>query len=126
MLYEDDLFHPSNNNQDEPQQNNAGNKNNNGFFQITVKTEQKKRIIIDLFSSGHQGAYIKHAISGKMYKYLVGSRFENLFFKTSIYNGKELVSIFFKSPEEYETHMHTKLSALTKEKWVEKRLNIIY
>lgn len=91
----------------------------------TIYTKSGKRVIpIEFYSSGATGTIITHAISGNKQKgYIVGSINEDLFFKVSFCSNKtsnEHVTLFYYSPEEYESHQLVTLSDSIKDKWREK------
>jgi len=90
-----------------------------------IYTKSGKRVIpIEFYSSGAIGNFITHAISGTKEKdHIVGSINEDLFFKVSFCNskvGSEHVTLFYYSPEEYESHQLVNLSDSIKNKWREK------
>lgn len=68
------------------------------------------------------GFRIRNAVSGSKEPFIVGSKNEDLYFKVSLNTG-ELSrntysnTMFFNSPEEYETHFYTKLSDDIKSNW---------
>jgi hypothetical protein len=87
---------------------------------IRLKTGRKS-ISIEYYSSGPINTTITHALSGvKEYGFLVGSSHEDLFFKVCTSTGKEPLTLFYYSPEEFEKHQSTQLSDNVKNKWREK------
>jgi len=132
MIYEEDRFNPINYDDydiDTMRRNHLDelNKHNKGYFQMSLFDENNgKKIKVGLFASGSDGTIIRHAVSGsKMNPYLVGSKYEDLFFKVAICSGefgnKEPFTLFFESPEEYEKHMRVELSDDAKQRWLEKK-----
>ena len=90
-----------------------------------VYTKLGKRLIpIEFYSSGARGNLITHAISGSRQKgHVVGSINEDLFFKASFCSSKvsnEHVTLFYYSPEDYESHQCITLSDSIKDKWKDK------
>jgi len=62
-----------------------------------------------MFGSGDTGTTIRNAVTGeKHYGHRVGSRHEDLYFKTRICTGefREPVTLFYDSVEQYERHQH--------------------
>jgi len=95
------------------------------YKKIYSKSGKSKRVIpIEFYSSGAIGNLITHAISGSKQKgHVVGSINEDLFFKVSFCDskvGNEHVTLFYYSPEEYESHQLVNLSDSIKSKWREK------
>ena len=94
--------------------------------EITVKDENgfyigEKKITIEYYSSGQIGSRIRNALTGQYTKDIVGSKFEDLYFKITLTEGNAL-TLFYDSPEQYERHHHEKLPTNIKEKWIKKRL----
>ena len=84
----------------------------------------KKKVTIEFYSSGPVNSTITHAVSGsKQTGFLVGSVYEDLFFKVVIATNNIPLTLFYYSPEEYERHQHVTLSVDIKEKWNVKYLN---
>ena len=95
------------------------------YKKVYNKSGSGKRLIpIEFYSSGPRGNLITHAISGTRQKgHVVGSINEDLFFKVSFSSskvGNEHVTLFYYSPEEYESHQCITLSDDIKDKWREK------
>jgi hypothetical protein len=85
------------------------------------------------------GSYIKNAITGEYYKYLVGSNNEKLLFKILICTGEkgtlnyvngewiaEPCILFYDSPEECERHLCSEIKMETKRLWLEKRNKYLF
>jgi hypothetical protein len=83
-----------------------------------------KFVSIDNYGSGQQGSKIRHAESGQIYKYLVGSTDEALLFKVADATGrnkrKERLALYYDSPEQFEKHHFITLNQNIKDKWYEK------
>jgi len=108
MEYED-YFHPG-------QDNAYNNKNlmmeikrmDKGYNKLKrlVKTSNgKKKISVEIYSSGETGSNIRDAITGQYYSYKVGSEEEDGFFKVCIATGEiqnQRRLFFFSSPSDYE------------------------
>jgi hypothetical protein len=88
------------------------------------------RTRIDCYTSGDVGSKIRNAETGQIYKYKVGSKDENLFFKVGLptgelktKNGSSL--LFYDSPEQFEKHLGNEVQQPVKEKWHEKKVRKI-
>ena len=81
----------------------------------------RKQVVIEYYSSGPTGSNIRNAQTGVYTKDIVGSKYEDLYFKVTIANGK-LLTLYYDSPEQYERHQREKLSQETKEQWFKKRM----
>ena len=81
----------------------------------------KKQVVIEYYSSGPSGSYIRNAQTGIYTKDIVGSKNEDLYFKVTIADGN-LLTLFYDSPDQYERHQREKLSQETKDQWFKKRL----
>lgn len=88
----------------------------------------RKTVTIENYGSGQQGSRIRNAVTGEIYSKLelVGSKFEDLFFKviesTGHFNRRDPLILFYDTPDQYENHHFTTVNPLTKEKWYEKCL----
>ena len=94
------------------------------FERKGVVTYKKKRISV--YTSGDIGARIRNAETGEHYNYCVGSKHEDLFFavrlSTGECNGKyNLPTLFFVSPQHYETYLHNVVNEKIVDKWNSKR-----
>lgn len=77
---------------------------------------------IDLYVSGDVGTYIRNAMTGEHYKYKVGTKYEDLLFKTKISTGEVKTTsgnsiLFYDSPEQCESHLLELIDQEIKEKW---------
>ena len=138
MLYEDDMYHPLNQ-ECEPIISHSFDNNtkvkkimsnvyqsNKGFHLIKRQSKDKKQHNVEVYVSGDQGSTIRNAISGSYYYgYRVGSKQEDSYFKVSISTGelgKEQVTLFYETPEQYERHMYTVVDPESKQMWLEKQM----
>jgi hypothetical protein len=148
MLHEDDQFHPNNIDGDEfdclvrepslysettiastidtrrkrfRQLGDDYKKMDKGYQKIKV-FDGYKFVDVEFYStSATPGVPIRDAITGaKNTEDRVGSRKEDLFFKTNWSVGQETHLLFFDSPEQFERHMRTTVLEATKQKWMEK------
>lgn len=98
------------------------------FERNGIVTYKNKRI--GVYTSGDTGCKIRDAETGEYYNYTVGSKYENLFFSvrlsTGECNGKnKLPTLFFLSPQHYETYLHNKVSEDVVYKWNFNRVDIV-
>lgn len=136
MFYEEDRFAPTNIEEDEfvnqPQRTKKVNKilaetseDDPNLFRIKRKIDGLYKTIT-YYSSGQKGTLIRNAISGTTQKgHLVGTRNEELYFKTNIATGevgKSANILFYDSPEQYEKHMMCEISQNIKDTWGKKNL----
>jgi hypothetical protein len=85
---------------------------------------------VDCYTSGDLGKRIRNAETGQYYKYKVGSKDEDLFFKIALATGELKTTnssnvLFYDSPEQYEKHLMVEVDEEIKERWVEKKKNLI-
>lgn len=85
-----------------------------------------KNVKIDCYASGDTGSYIRNAETGNYYKYKVGSKDEDLFFKVALSNGELNTKsgsniLFYDSPEQYESHLVDELGQQEKDLWTYKK-----
>jgi hypothetical protein len=142
MLYEDDMCHPLNQECEPVLSKNETNKkvkkimsdiyqNNKGFHLIkrqSFKDGKTKTHNVEVFSSGCQGNTIRNAIGGSYYYgHKVGSKYEDFYYKVGISTGdvgRDTISLFYDSPEQYERHMYTVVDSENKERWLEKQMRV--
>ena len=139
MLYEDDMCHPLNQECEPILYNNETNKkvkkimsdihhNTKGLHLIKRQSKDGKNHIVEVFSSGCQGTTIRNAISGSYYYGdKVGSKQEDFYYKVGISTGdvgRDTISLFYDSPEQYERHMYATLDSETKQRWLEKQTKV--
>ena len=77
---------------------------------------------IDLYVSGEVGTYIRNAMTGEHYKYKVGTKYEDLLFKTKMATGEVKTTsgntlLFYDSPEQFESHLMEPIAQEIKENW---------
>lgn len=93
-----------------------------GYFKITRIIDGKKKDIDVYSTTTTPGRQIRDAVTGaNMYDYKVGSRNEHQLFKIGIATGecgKDMQTFFFDTPEKYERHFFTSVSAATREAWI--------
>lgn len=86
-----------------------------------------KNVKIDCYASSDAGTYIRNAETGNYYKYKVGSKDEELFFKVAVSTGELKTKnssnvLFYDSPEQYEKHLMEEAKQEIKESWHAKKL----
>ena len=76
---------------------------------------------VELYSTRcNPGRLIRNPIVGSRTNDRVGSLAERTYFRvrmTTVGDGIEPVTLYYDSPETYETHMHTKVSNDIKKEW---------
>jgi len=135
MFYED--YNVVDNDYDDNDTFNSLKKNNNniksydkGFHKIVKRLSDdkvNKKVLIEVYSTGLIGHYIRNALTGEYTKYKVGSNEQSLFFKVSNCLGVHKntpIHFYYKSPEEYERHQFSSVDKVVKEKWMEKYMKI--
>jgi len=85
-----------------------------------------KNAKVDCYTSGDSGMRIRNAETGQYYKYKVGSKEEDLFFKIALATGELKTTngsnvLFYDSPEQYEKHLMAEIDEEIKERWVNKK-----
>jgi hypothetical protein len=114
MSYDEDRFNPTNVNDTDDIAKDAS-INIKGCNTISVTTDKDKKRNVTVFASGGVGNTIKNAVSGDRYNgFIVGSKYEDMFFKTILHKNGEPLTLFFETPEAYERHMHHNLKDETK------------
>ena len=93
-------------------------------------TGKLKKAKIDCYTSGDSGTYIRNAETGELYKYKVGSKYEDLFFKTSLATGELKTRnshniLFYDSPEQFEKHLMHEVDEEIKENWLNKKMLLL-
>jgi hypothetical protein len=137
-MYYEDSFHP---NEDNDVMNNHQKKEFNNIKSIDsgygyiyrikpALSNKVKNTRIDCYTSGDTGMSIRNAETGNYYKYKVGSKEEGLFFKIALATGELKTRngsnvLFYDSPEQYEKHLMSEIDQETKDRWVEKKKNLI-
>jgi hypothetical protein len=132
-MYYEDSFHPNEendytNNQKKELSNIKSFDSGYGCVyrnKISISGKLKKTRV-DCYASGDCGTSIRNAETGTYYKYKVGSKEEDLFFKVCLSSGELKTKnssnlLFYDSPEQYEKHLMSELDPETKEQWIEKK-----
>jgi hypothetical protein len=109
------------------------NIHDKGFNQVIRSKKPRGKFLLGYYNTTmYPETRIRNAVTGYRYrddhpklKYLVGSRQEDLFFKTCIANGEtgnNPVFLFYDNPEQFEKHQKILLSQVIKEKWYKKNM----
>jgi hypothetical protein len=129
MEYED-YFHPTNDNafasKNLIMDIKLMDKGYNKLKRIVKTINGKKKISVEVYSSGDIGSNIRDAITGHFYPFKVGSSDEDSFFKVCITTGEvknQRRLFFFSSPNDYEKLFMTSLKEETKIRWNKKQGN---
>jgi hypothetical protein len=124
----DDYFHPGqdnvNNNKNLIMEIKSMDKGYNKLKRMVKTPNGKKKISIELYSSGDTGSNIRDAVTGQFYSFKVGSEHEDEFFKVCIATGEvqnQRRIFFFSSPNDYEKVFFTNLKEENKIAWNKKR-----
>jgi len=132
-MYYEDSFHPNEENDITNQQRKEINniKSIDSGFGYVYRNKQtqlgkNKKTRIDCYASGDIGANIRNAETGNYYKYKIGSKEEDLFFKIAMSTGELKTKsgsnlLFYDSPEHFEKHLMINLDENIKDKWLEKK-----
>ena len=135
-MYYEDNFHPTHDNDNLNHQKKELNnikRCDSGYTFVyrdkTLPSGKIKKARIDCYTSSDAGTHIRNAETGNYYKYKVGSKEEDLFFKVALSSGKLNAGnasniLFYDSPEQYEKHLLYDLEDEIKEKWAEKKRNL--
>ena len=96
------------------------------FNKIWTDGKFYKTLTIEKYGSGQQGTRIRNAVSGKIYPHLVGSRNEDLYFKVSDacsrFGRRDPLTLYYDTPEQYESHNLTTVRQSVKDMWYNKCL----
>jgi len=132
-MYYEDSFHP---NEENDVTNNQKKELNNvksfdpGYAYVyrnkTTVSTKLKNTKIECYTSGDSGMNIRNAETGSYYKYKVGSKEEDLFFKVALATGELKTRngsnvLFYDSPEQYEKHLMAEVDQEIKDNWVAKK-----
>ena len=132
-MYYEDTFHPSQENDilnhQKKELSNVKSCDSGYTFVYRDKVLSSgkiKKTKVDCYTSSDSGTNIRNAETGNYYKYKVGSKEEDLFFKVALSSGEIKPAngsniLFYDSPEQYEKHLMYELSDDIKEKWIEKK-----
>jgi hypothetical protein len=136
-MYYEDIFHP---NEENDILNHQKKELNNikscdpGYGYIFIDkllpSGKNKKTRVDCYTTGVSGSNIRNAETGDFYKYKVGSKDEDLFFKIALASGKLKTKnssniLFYDSPEQLEKHLFIEIDNYIKEQWVDKKKNIL-
>ena len=83
-------------------------------------------VTLELYGANGVGTRIRNAITGSKTPYLVGSKYEDLFFKVSECSGvnglKDPLQLYYDSPEQYENHFFVMVDSTIKSNWHKRNL----
>jgi hypothetical protein len=92
-----------------------------GYHKLKTSKYEKSSGIEVYSTNSTPGSMIRDAITGARNKeWLVGSKNERIFFKVALTYGhtnRDSLLLYFDSPEQFERHMGSTVSQITKEKW---------
>lgn len=105
----------------------------NRIYRTVVRESNGKNVRkkIELYTTGGAGSNIRDAETGEYYSELVGTRYEDLYFKVALATG-ECTSLnssnvlFYLSPQHYEKHLNVELNNDTIADWEEKKQKMLY
>ena len=105
---------------------NSLDTNYHKFFRVITNEEgYQKRVKISAYTSFGTATQIRDAESGTLYKELVGSADEDLFFKTALKTGEipgnSSTTLFYLSPQHCMSHLRDTVSQEVITKWEAKR-----
>lgn len=106
-------------------------KADRGFNKIyrNVVRESDGKIIrkkIELYTTGCTGSNIRDAETGEYYSELVGSKYEDLYFKVALSTGEctslnGSSTLFYLSPQHYERHLYVDMNEDIINNWEDKK-----
>jgi len=133
-MYYEDSFHPNEENaiassNQKKELNNIKSLDSGYGYVYRNKSSASgkvKNVRIDCYTSGDSGMTIRNAETGQYYKYKIGSKHEDLFFKIALATGELNTSngsnvLFYDSPEQYEKHLIAEVDQEIKDMWVAKK-----
>jgi hypothetical protein len=96
------------------------------FRKVLRKNGKLKNAKVEFYTSDGTGCLIRDAITGACYSERCGSFGENIFFKVGLSTGEcksknGSNTLFFLSPEQYESHLHVAVSQSIKNSWLNKK-----
>jgi len=102
-------------------------RSDKGYNKITINISNNKKKHIEFYETFlRPGTHLRNAITGGYYDETVGSKRENLWFKVNnatAFGGRRNPAImYFDTPEQFERHFNTTVSAKNKEMWLSKKL----
>jgi hypothetical protein len=130
-MYFEDKFDPNEENDIQKKELNNIKSYDKGYGYVYRKKQLANgkivRSRIDCYTSGDIGSCIRNAETGNFYKYKVGSKSEDLFFKVALATGELKTKngsnvLFYDSPEQYDKHLDQEVSQTIKQTWHEKKL----
>jgi hypothetical protein len=86
---------------------------------IKINRKKEKKIInmeYNIYGTGLCGN-IRSAVTGERFDHAVGSSDEHLYFKMIMTSGPKVLTLFYRSPAEYELHQQKDLSEDIKTAW---------
>ena len=97
-------------------------------YYVTTRRSGSRMKDVELYSTHcNPGRLIRNPVSGCRTTDRVGSLAERTYFRvrmTTVGDGAEPVTLYYDSPETYETHMHTTVSRDIKKEWKSRSSNI--
>lgn len=133
-MYQEDYYNPTEpNDYDIPDNQKILDKTKridrgyNVIYRKAVKKDGRKYDKkIEIYTSGGVGSRIRDAESGEYLNHIVGSRDEDLFFKTVLATGEcrstnGSYTLFYASPQHYANHLQINLDSQTISAWEKKR-----
>jgi hypothetical protein len=133
-MYYEDSFHPNEENaiasSNQKKELNNVKSFDSGYGYVyrnkSSVSSKVKNARVDCYTSGDLGVRIRNAETGQYYKYKVGSKDEDLFFKIALASGELKTTngsnvLFYDSPEQYEKHLMAEIDQEIKERWVNKK-----
>ena len=99
-------------------------------YNKSIKNIRGKKVAIELFASGARGTTILNAVTGdRCNGHAVGSKDEDFYYKVNVctgeIQGREMCTLFYDSPEQYEKHMMMTVDTATKERWHQKQMSLV-
>jgi hypothetical protein len=80
-----------------------------------------KDVTLGIFGSGQVGSRIRNAVTGHKYNILVGSKEQEKLYSVALSTGENgfkcSVFMYYDSPEQYESHLFSKLDMDRKTAW---------
>jgi hypothetical protein len=80
-----------------------------------------KVLTIGIYGSGQVGSRARNAVSGSKYNILVGSKEQDKLYAVALCTGengnKSPIFMYYDSPEQYESHLLSRLDIENKSKW---------
>ena len=84
-------------------------------------TNYYKNVYVNAYGTGGHGMFIRNAVTGVKYTHKVGSKEHAMFYSVGICSGengmKETLTLYYDTPEQYESHMGASLDPYQKTMW---------